>query len=928
MVVEEMSGDEAALAHSTAATVAVYQREKASGSSSSSKERDAEGGPQEEAVARFKSEALDLVRVLAALRDDEDYVLLRQKLSRARDLLGARFADGTNHVRGDARKRLDQGIAKAAPALSAFAERCQIAGGPTDNKSNGSPDSDEVTRRSSVYLAWLRTQGDKLVRNTVVSFTELDEDAIRKVFRGHDGEFYARQYGDGFLSDKIMDSVHRVRLQKRSIRALADLEATYGGVVDEYFSLLAAENNGTSSPTTAWPAFALLPAPKQMMDPVKNKAHHPHASDWVRTLSRRDLLRLAFSRDHRNMLFAHLAVLLFIHQDASFTGAREPKPPPYWRESIQRFAVALFATVFPEELGARKPVTILSGLPIDFRRDDEQYVLHLFFDGWYFASARKDAAARVVLLADGYAGGQMQHVFPGLGDGRGFLARAERRVAAPAANDADATTPAPTKNQKKNAKKGGGVASGSGSGPASSSASSTADPSSLVPSSDLYFRGLAQERVFFVQQLDSYRPWMLDVEQGAFFSYKVVKPHEQLQFRRQEQATTNYAQSVMSKSDEVLARELCDEIFHNGGDETGGRSVAEGGAFGPAVGCSGAVASDSGSKPVRGRKGCTQVEIDWFLGLARQKRRILFGGMHFGARHPYFAHCSNFSTLALEDPELIDAVLDRVSGSAGGDRLVAKSNNPDEGIVPFLLPPALEEQDFALEGFYWDGLGRSLCDLTPEQIVQVGLLAVDDEGDAAGAADTDGEDAKLLEEGLAGSDLFSSDDERDKVLAFLRDPKILAEQRRRARQIRREWEAMGNLPRRSRSQSHGKRVQNDADAGGDATAVAADDPTEDRRARLRASLGKLVSQRVKFRRAMQGLNLLRRVGLLQLEASSSSDSEAQPVAALRLQQHGSHLVFHRKGHASVTLVREHGPRKARKELRGDEYLRKMEQLTL
>lgn len=434
-----------------------------------------------------------------------------------------------------------------------------------------------------------------------------------------------------------------------------------------------------------------------------------------------------------------------------------------------------------------------------------------------------------------------------------------------------------------------------------------------------------------MHQLDAYRPWMVEVEQGAFFSYKIVRPHEQLEFRRQTQGPAHLRRGIATKSDAVWARELCDEIFH-GRDENGkpcGHSVCSGGDFGPAVAATPAVApTDRSLHQGRGGTGSftTQTDVDWFLSLANDRRDLLFGGLHFGARHPFFAHASAFSSFAMEDPALIAQLQKNLLDENG----FSKSNNPSEGIIPFLLPPALEEQDFALEGFFWEGMRSMIRDLEPAHIVQVGLLAVDaDEGEDDAAV------VRALEKEFGESGVFRDEDERERCLDFLRDPKILAEQRRRARQIRREWQAMGRGGETSRHKLFPtkKRAASNAPSAGEQELDPGECEDETLRGRLRESLSKLATQRVKFRRVMRGLNVLRKVGLLGVESSSSSDggalsdADSTPETALRLQQHGSHLVFHRKGHASVTLVREHGRRgKARKELRGKTFLQKMEAL--
>ena len=90
---------------------------------------------------------------------------------------------------------------------------------------------------------------------------------------------------------------------------------------------------------------ALLPSPSELT----KKRIGVQIRGWINSLSVRDLLILAFSRDHKTLLFAHVAILLFVYQDRSFKGhrIRDKALSAKWKEAIQRFAVAAFATVFP-----------------------------------------------------------------------------------------------------------------------------------------------------------------------------------------------------------------------------------------------------------------------------------------------------------------------------------------------------------------------------------------------------------------------------------------------------------------------------------------------------------------------------------------------------------------------------------------------------
>ena len=102
--------------------------------------------------------------------------------------------------------------------------------------------------------------------------------------------------------------------------------------------------------------------------------------------------------------FPHLAVLLYM-ENHDRIGMYDGYPcvrPRGRSEAIQAFGCALFARVFPEQVGAGGSVTALSSLPCDPRRDDEQHTL------CYFTEA--DGGCRVVLIDD--AGLTEQQIVP------------------------------------------------------------------------------------------------------------------------------------------------------------------------------------------------------------------------------------------------------------------------------------------------------------------------------------------------------------------------------------------------------------------------------------------------------------------------------------------------------------------------------------
>ncbi len=102
----------------------------------------------------------------------------------------------------------------------------------------------------------------------------------------------------------------------------------------------------------------------------------------------------------KHLALTHLAFFLFLYEDAHIVPIDKPSG---WVGCVQRMGAALFALLYPEQAANKETVSVQSGMPVDMRRDDEQFILHFFFE--------PSGEAKVVLLSD-YPPCQRKLVYP------------------------------------------------------------------------------------------------------------------------------------------------------------------------------------------------------------------------------------------------------------------------------------------------------------------------------------------------------------------------------------------------------------------------------------------------------------------------------------------------------------------------------------
>ena len=236
--------------------------------------------------------------------------------------------------------------------------------------------------------------------------------------------------------------------------------------------------------------------------------------------------------------------------------------------------------------------------------------------------------------------------------------------------------------------------------------------------------GLAPQRSLRLKQ-DPHERWKMSLEQGAYLSYEVFLPHAELE---------------MAKQAKLAQRVVPDDL---------------------------AAAHDVWSSPdrkalwpdVTTKPGL----LEWYVELASRRQSLLFCTLNFGLRHPLRAHATHEVTAIIDAPELIEAVT-RVGG------------HHQEGAVPFMLPPALDVQDAWLEEAFWQAVDTGASQMTgPQQLLA--LLTSVAEEDTAALVECVVEVAEGAAEG------GGADEQRDlckELLPWLRDEKILEEQRQRA----------------------------------------------------------------------------------------------------------------------------------------------------
>ena len=496
------------------------------------------------------------------------------------------------------------------------------------------------------------------------------------------------------------------------------------------------------------------------------------------------LLADGYKPGKQDFVFAHLArVLLLLEENPESRSAAA---------AVNAFGCALFALAYPEVVAKKQTKTILSGMPLDPRQDDEQSILHFYWDG---------EAPRVALLDD-----------------------AQMRITQKRWTYSDASA------------------------------------------ETLAAFSLSAHRVFAVSQPDTQNFANIVVEDSAFVAYSILCPHLELDQLRSTLRAMNNA--VLDEHE--IARHFLESQTQAG----------HGGAF--------AGTTEPGDT-------FTRADFDWFVEAARHKRSIMIAGVHFGQRGPPGApaYSSLARRICIEDQDIIAAVVALLEKTSQAGGLI-EGSAANDGIIPWLLPPAVTDQDYALERMFWECLEDGRTELVPREVVELLLIGCADE-----------EEADLVAEVLEQQE--EQEVVSDSALAWLRDPKLRKEQRARAEQVRCEWMAkkLGvsvpspDLAARLQKQGGGafSSVQQDPSAAGGRTGDAGD--VEERRAQARQLLDRVARKRNKLRNVVRGMNVLRRLGLLQLAGDGRNG-----VAGVRVTVKGSHHVIHGPSGAA-TLVRDH-----------------------
>eukprot|EP00392_Amoebophrya_sp_AT5.2_P010004 g10035.t1 len=293
---------------------------------------------------------------------------------------------------------------------------------------------------------------------------------------------------------------------------------------------------------------------------------------------------------------------------------------------------------------------------------------------------------------------------------------------------------------------------------------------------------------------------------------------------------------------------------------------------------------------------CTKADIDWLVDIKQRNGFAFFGGVSMGAGSRYAAPQNE---IRIDSPEAIELIL-------------KMTNNTYDGYIPFLPAPALTVEELALEGFFWDAIEAGKQDLDGPEVATLAVMMLEgtDDNEISRLAAN-----KLDEKAESGTDEENA--ERKQILHWLRDKKILTEQRKRAEWIQNEWRARGGETRKpgphadfskpsARSFSLEETTtstQRESESTKTSTSAAIQ--------RLEDSLEYISRKRMKFRQVIRGANLLRRAGVIEFGKDG-----------VRVLTHGSHMVFHGpKG--ATTLVREH---KSSARITAPIFMRKMHSL--
>ncbi|CAD7960179.1 unnamed protein product [Amoebophrya sp. A120] len=262
----------------------------------------------------------------------------------------------------------------------------------------------------------------------------------------------------------------------------------------------------------------------------------------------------------------------------------------------------------------------------------------------------------------------------------------------------------------------------------------------------------------------------------------------------------------------------------------------------------------------------------------------------------------------------------------------------DEKIeISYSLPEGAQTSptDFWLEQCFWKCIEDQKDDLSQTDLATGLLLATSLDEETGTVSD---ERARLMMQEEPGV-VQTSDEAFSSLVAWLRNPKILAEQKRRAESIAREWQEQtqktaANVDAKSKNFKPKKRVPaadelQDSDfflsSPRDAQTK---DASKTSQLLLPASgsiaVHKFWRKRMKFRHVVRGVNEMRKKGLLDVEQKSAAASANGGSSCLSIHTtiKGSHYVIHGPG-GTATIIRDH---KGTIEKSGDDVMRMLKHI--
>eukprot|EP00392_Amoebophrya_sp_AT5.2_P008816 g8844.t1 len=286
----------------------------------------------------------------------------------------------------------------------------------------------------------------------------------------------------------------------------------------------------------------------------------------------------------------------------------------------------------------------------------------------------------------------------------------------------------------------------------------------------------------------------------------------------------------------------------------------------------------------------------------------------------------------------------KLAGSGTGEDAGFRKFADEHIELSYSLPPeaAASVSDFGFEQMFWRCIEDGRSDLTSDEAACILLLEIDDhihndnhevvlsvEDDNIDKHDSS-EEGGRARAGCTLDDILNElhsraetgalpTDDAELVLPWIRDPRILDEQNRRAEEIRESWCSSSKTALRRRCSAklseRVPRVFNNASsaAGGSALPHAQPMEIEGENGKGAGSyhgrshhvaacvVEKFLKKRMKFRHTLRGINELRRQGLLDIDTSGTSRNNALKLHAT---VRGSHYVLHGPG-GSATVVRDH-----------------------